>query len=499
MSIRASVFSAPTNVMALMHPFVTPAYNEVPGIPIGIDARSREIVNFDPWLLKDAGLINSTWGLFIGPKNVGKSAFLKILSFRLMLLSAGYTSMRTAINDYKPEGKDSEYSAFSRACNSIVFRIADMQVNPFDSRLFMSDENKPYELGLLGTAEMLCEFKKGSDLTGYENPALRAAISAMLRYDERYWSPNLLFKLLRSLAEDEVINYYDDLDNRLLGQLKARSVHADQSNGLERIQQRVTAGDNYSMQRIIEAGSEVANYLGDILTGSFGHMFGDKHSMYDLQTQDVVTKDWRGVDPDAEKLMRALDISIKTFAFENNRLDLLPHIEDDDEKHKPMDNIGYARANSFQSEIARSAHTVNLSATHELNSLRKGAVGSELYNLGNRIINNNGFFLIGRQPNKPDVLDELRDRCRLTDADRDMLPTLPNRHFLLCLGETEPARLIRTFATEVELPMLGTNSAVDRMNDRPDVFSEEDLALYAQANGVALAGEKSLAGEMTSA
>ena len=121
MGINASVFSGPTDLLAMGHPFCSVAYNETDGIPFGIDVRSGAIVYFDPWLLKNAGLINSAFGMLLGPKGHGKSATMKILALRLMLIAAGNQTMRAANNDYKPEGSDSESGEVRRVTGSKVF------------------------------------------------------------------------------------------------------------------------------------------------------------------------------------------------------------------------------------------------------------------------------------------------------------------------------------------------------------------------------------------
>lgn len=494
-SISSTVLTGPTNLMAMGHPFVAPAYNDVPGIPIGIDIRSRELCLLDLWRLKDIGFLGSLFGLFLGPKGWGKSATMKILAFRLMTLAAGYMMMRVSINDYKPEGKASEYEAFTRACRSKVFKINELSFNPLESQLFMLDDEGLYELGLISIAEKICAYLKGAPLDGDEPVALRVAIYTMVtKHDELVWSIPLLFKLLRSIETGEIMAYYRDLDHKLLQQLRERlGKLTDEENrrvAEEAIRATMYKSDNVDYNSVKRAGVYVASLLHQLLKGTYGNMIGVKHSLYELLTQPVVTKDWRGVSPEAETLMRIIDNGIKTNAIEKNRLDLLPHIELDDEKHKPMDNIVYARGDAYFSEIARATHTAQLSATHRLSSIRKGGVGSELYGLGNSIISNMGFVAISRQDNDPAVLDELRQRYTLSGSDTRTLAVLPKYTFGLKLGEEERIRFIRIFATPLEMStFLATDSATDRMVDRPDILNPEDLAQFAEKNGFIYLGE----------
>ena len=492
MGINASVFSGPTDLLAMGHPFCSVAYNETDGIPFGIDVRSGAIVYFDPWLLKNAGLINSAFGMLLGPKGHGKSATMKILALRLMLIAAGNQTMRAAINDYKPEGSESEYGEVSRVTGSKVFKIANMNVNPFEADLYMTATNSTYELGILGTSEAICEFAKGSDLRGHENTAHRIAIHTMLQFDQNLWSPTLLFKILRSISDTQIQSYFRNLDDKLQRQMTTRLksiVDISQQRTVEgQIEQLVHAKDNHKYEDIKAAADSVSTMLGDVLTGSYASMFGNEHSLYSMLTQRAVTKDWRGVEPEAETLMRILDTRIKIAAIENNRIDLLPHIEIDDEKHKSMDNLVYAKSHSFFSEIARGTHTCNLSATHRFDSVRRGGVGSELYRLGETIINNLGFVMIGRQNDDPKILDELQTRYNLSNANTRILTELPNYTFGLKIGESEKMRFVRVFATPNELAVMKTNASTDRMIARPDVFSSEQIEKFAKENGIVYIG-----------
>ena len=147
MAINASVLSGSTNLMAMGHPFAGPTGPRnkktgelIGGVPIMIDVRTHDVIVIDPWLLKDGGVIHSAFGLILGPKGHGKSSLMKILANRLSVLTAGYDMMRMTINDYKPEESASEYELFTRHMRSKVFKIAEMRVNPFESKLFTVGE-----------------------------------------------------------------------------------------------------------------------------------------------------------------------------------------------------------------------------------------------------------------------------------------------------------------------------------------------------------------------
>lgn len=443
--------------------------------------------------MQQRGVIHSTFCMFLGKKKHGKSGAMKIIASRLMLMAAGDDQMRVTINDYKPEGKDSEYAAFSAYHNSKVFRIADMSVNPFEAKLYQfggSGANlQTHELGMLGTAESICEFAKGSRLSGKEHTALRIALAAMLEYNEAFWSLQLLAKLLRSIEKRHVDAYFGRLDAKLHAQLKNRADSLTdplvRDTAIEDVMHVVEAPNNLSVEELQSAGSGTATYLDRVLFGSYGNMFGTKHSLYDMLTQRTVTKDWRGVTEEAEQIMRILMTRIKISAIERNTLALLPHIDIDDEQHRSMGSLVYARSHSHLSEIGRGVHTFSMTATHGLNSIRRGDTGSELYNLGNTIIGNVGMVFIGRQVNSPTVLDELRQLYQLTGVQTESLTTLPRQTFLVKAGDEE-ARYVQITAAPDDMLYLPSDSASKRMTAPVDHTDQESLRRYAQANGIKL-------------
>lgn len=490
MSTKASSFSAPTHTMALLHGFASPAYTKAGGIPLFMDVLSRDYTGSDFWRMKDNGDINTKWGIVVGNVGQGKSAAMKILIMRLLCASAGFNNLRAWINDYKSEANESEYSKLSKVTQSVVFRMAEMSVNPFESRLFLDKDKKVNYLGLFNMGELLAEFGKKSQLTSVESVGLTIVLSIMFNMSEEYWAPDLIEKLSRSITKEQITSYYRTIDNSLIKKLRARAAEHSGTklaeDSLRQAMQYANAADNYSIEEIQNAAVQVSFYYHNILHGKNGMIFGSSHSMYDLYVQKTVTRDWRGLDPDAETLLRIIDNIIQMTAIDNNRTDLLPHLNADDEMHRPMDVFAYAKSTAYKSEIARSTFTVNLSATHRLASIRKGAVGSELYRYGDTIINNLGFGLIGKQQNDPVVLNELADRFRLTKANKNALPGLPPRHFVYVLGDKERPRLVRTFATPSEIEVLPTNQANDYVLDRPNPYNERDIVRYAEENGFAL-------------
>lgn len=111
--MKGAALVSSTGQAALNHPFIGSDYADLPGLPIGINVRTRQLVCIDFWLLKRLGNIHSTFVQIFGPKDCGKSALMKWIVLLGCMRVAEYDRMRVVIHDRKPEGKDSEYGPLS--------------------------------------------------------------------------------------------------------------------------------------------------------------------------------------------------------------------------------------------------------------------------------------------------------------------------------------------------------------------------------------------------
>ena len=479
--IRARAFGGPTQHLALIHPFYGTDSVLRYGVPIGIDMMTRQLVYFDPWYLKSIGAIHSAQGLFIADKGLGKSATMKILTVRLGMLSAGYNAMRMSVNDHKNEGEQMEYTPLIETIGARVFTMANMRVNPLDHRLCPTLSN------LIDMASMLCSFSTGQ-LDVVAKTALRVAVYRMYRMSEDLWSLSLLHAIVRSMTLDDVDSYFAESSRILREEQLARlkELRLDElTDQYADIDQRPFSVDR---DDIVHAATRVYHMLDDLVSGEDADLFGTSTGLYEMYTQRANGKNWSGLTARGETIMRTLDAKIKSYAIENRDYRLIAHLELDDERHRSISNLANARASAYFSKVARAVPTCNISATHRLGDLRRGGFGSEAYSLGDSIINDMGFVMIGRQRNSKAIIDELHEKYRLTAVQRDYLPALPPYCFMFKLGEEFEPTFVRIFATPKELSIIKTDSATETMLSRPDVMSPDDLQRYAEVNGVRYLG-----------
>jgi hypothetical protein len=467
---RAAAFLQPTANMMANHPFGGPAEflpggQDITGIPMGKFVFRNAPWYFDPFLLKADGAIASYNGLVIGNKGMGKTTILKLIAYRLPLIGAGNGFMRCAINDHRPEGGRSEYARLGDALNSEVFDIANHSVNPFESELKLGD------LSTLEMALMLCEHVNKAPLIGSDFEALKVAVWMMLGRSSLLWSIETLMQMCLLMTSDDVKGQQENMDTRMKQRLEQRiekfAEYNEASTFRKELEGIYREPGSVNIDEIMHSRFHIASLLGTLVEGKYGRMLGGGDSLYRMLSQPVVINDWRGVTRDAVGLMRAIYHRIQINAIEQELHHLYPNIELDDEDHQSMDELVYAKSKALKSKIARSARLLSLSGSHRLSDYRKGGAGSELERYGDSILKDMDFFLVGRQANNKEDLDELRDRLNLTSEQRTELTTLDKYIFGMKMGETEPWDYVQATPNDDEEPLIRSNRANDFMIDRP--------------------------------
>lgn len=493
--MKGASFLATIGQTAHAHPFVDASPYQLPGFPIGINLRNRSLVCIDFWLLKQLGNIHSTFVQIFGPKDCGKSGLLKLFGVYGLMRVAYYDKMRVVIHDRKPEGEESEYSALSRRTNCKPFYMGDMQANPFERRLYLrqTDNDDVYELGIIEMAKLLAEYNSNIPLSELEYDALRVAVFEMIyQYLEENWSPPVLAKICASPDPHMLERYEVALHNKLVAQAEERAAKAENNEVRDRMTAEIKELANrprlLQFSELAAASMSLAIRLENLLEGELGRIIGSRHSLYELNTQQATVKIWQGMTEKAETLARIIDTRISLLASELNRADLLPHIVIDDERHRSMENLEYAKTLSYQSEIARANYTLNMGGSHWHSSLRKGGAGSELWNIGDLVIRNSGLRIYGRLANDPAMVREVMDMNHLTPTEATMLTVLPNYCFGAKLyGESGPMVFFRAIAPQILLrDIMQTNSAASLMSTPTEIGSYAWLWEYAKRNGLEL-------------
>lgn len=491
MAIKSTVFSWTPETASMAQPWYSPAHPNVPGVPIGVNIFTRKLVMFDPWLLKNAGVITSARGMILGEKGHGKSTLMKLLAIRLGALAAHRERMRILINDHKPEDGHAEYRALTDFFESTVYRLADHQVNIFDKEMGITPSDT------LEIAINVAEFVGEKKLQGFEPFALQLAVFKMLRMERAEPSPLLLERLLYSLEDTDLKQYFDVSNDILKTSAMDRQAELDELARLNGGEPRDVISDielvterphNIPMHELQRAGAYCATLLGMTRAGNYGEMFGGNASMRDVLTQTAVTLDWTGVPVKAKSLLRTILMICKASAIARNDHGLMPHISLQDEVSQSMEDLVFAKQAAKESKIARGLREFEISGTHRLSDYRKGGVGSELHGYGNSIINDTSLFFLGKQPGDRENLDELQERFNLNQTHREFLTRIPKYCFGLSLGDQKTI-FFRVIATPLEKELIKTDAATEAMVDRLPVWQSPDVQRrIAMMNGVEMIG-----------
>lgn len=384
-----------------------------------------------------------------------------------------------------------EYDTIARLMGCEPFVMSAMRVNPFDSRIC-----KTYSQ-LLAMATLLASFGGLDRLDVRTKRTLRVAVLRMFKRDPIFWTPAGLLDTVRTLCEQDVADYHDGSRSILIREyaskrrvLRRTLNKEDLAKADQDFRAMLDREITLSSELTLAGKEHLFDLLDDVFSGPDADLFGDSHGMFDMYAQRASVRQWTGFASGGigETIMRTLDAQLRSFAIENGQMELLAHLELDDERHRSISNIVNARASAYFSKIARSLPIVNLSATQRMSDLRKGDVGSEHYLLGESIIDDLGGVLLARQRGSKAALDEIQERYVLTNTQRAMLPRLPKYTMFLKPSEEYPASLMQVFATPTELPLLKTDQSNEQLLKRPGIAVLRNIERYAEINGVKLIG-----------
>jgi hypothetical protein len=285
----------------------------------------------------------------------------------------------------------------------------------------------------------------------------------------------MLMKMCLLMTSDDIKGQQQDMDNRMKGRLEERikkfanSEHEGEFLRLE-LKGIYDQPNTLATNEILGSALRIASLLGTLLEGKYGKMLGGGDSLFDMLTQPVVVKDWRGVTGDAVGLMRAIDHRIQINAIERELFHLYPNIELDDEDHRSMEYLTYAKSKALKSKINRSTRMLSLSGSHRLSDYRRGS--GELARYGQSIIDDMDFYFVGKQTGMPDQLDELAKRLLLNEQQRNELSVIPDYVFGAKIGESEPYVYVQALPNKKEGLIIKSNKTNDDMVNRPGLNPE---------------------------
>lgn len=469
MAFKGRFFKGTPESAALMQPYVAPAPVCNSGILLGINMLTRKLEYFDPWALKMQGTITSTMFLVLGDKGYGKSSLMKSLILRLSGMQAASVNsqpelMRVRVNDRKPEDGEPEYKPVSDYLESLVVPLnRQAGINPFDPAMNMT------AFDIVETAVNLCEEISGQALGGFEAFAIQVGVHKMLTQVPEQASPGLLEYLMRGLDGRDIAAYFTASSTGIEAEYaKAMSERGETISPDANVIKRP---HNIPEAEFKRAAGLISSYLGRLLRGDYGGIFGGDISLRDSLSQPMVTFDWSGVNDRSRTLLQSLLWKWQTVALNRNDLSLIPHINVGDEEHEAMTNLMYVRFQAAYVKKARAFHTADFRATQYQRDIGlAGHEGSEIRSLAQGILLGMGARIIFRQPKDDEVLNDLA-QLGISDQDLELLPRLPVGCCAIKYPDL-PIRWVQHILTPTELELVKSNAAARRMTQRISVQAD---------------------------
>jgi len=470
MATESRTFRGTPESAALMQPWVAPSPANRGGIFLGVNLRTRKPEYFDPWQLKMDGTISSTQFAVYGDKGGGKTTFQKAMAIRGQSLQAGMIngvpdSIRTRINDRKPEDGRPEYEAITEFLHSLTIRLNQQaSINVFDPKMNMT------EFDLNETTVNICEQISGAKLIRFQPLAIQVGIHRMLQLMPDKASPEMLEYILRYLNAADLQDYFDSISSGLDEQYEAAI--AERGDTLPAESRPVRREHNIPFEVFQHDAALVSSYLGRLLRGDYGGIIGGTGSLRDALSQPMVTFDWSGVNEQARTLLMSMFWKWQTVALNNNDLSLIPHLDFSDEEADALTNLMYVRFQAAFVKKARAFHTASFRAVQYRRDIaRAGADGSEIRALCEGILLGMGAEFYFRQPEDDNVLDDMVKRG-ISEQDARYLTNInlppgvvgvkyPNR----------PFELIQILIGPTEMELVKTNAAAERMANRQPVHT----------------------------
>jgi hypothetical protein len=400
-------FRSSPRAAAVYQPSVAPPLPCKEGVPLGREVVSGQVVYCDPHTLRLLNIISSTIFLIVGNKGKGKSAFMKMLIGRFLLMQGAITNglpalMHARVSDRKIEGEagEGEYFALTDWWKSkpiAINRRASLNI------LHYRMHNDVYEV--LEMAVDVCEMVKGAPLENFERQALTVAVYKMWTEYRTGSSVEALQATANTITITDK-NHYDGLDSDNTLEVFARQ-GIDLAE-LAKLKHVMGKENNTPAAEFERDAALVAGYLGDLRGGAYGRFIGGLSDFREELKQPVATFDQSGMSMQARILFEGVMTRFHDRAFARQDYEVLPNVMVRDEELKAFDNVVYARSQAAQVMEARASRTIDLrSVLYEPSFEQAGAEGSEIRGLAQSILRGVGGRFYFRLPDDDAVRHSL--------------------------------------------------------------------------------------------
>jgi len=451
--------------------------------------RTGRVVYFDPWLLKDMGLITGLIFLMLGVRGSGKTSLLIELITELIARQAGIdkktgypNEMNVRIttrkanmgneDDEELDEDDENSEAEFKATNDFLYgNFVDINqqgfINIFDPKMGMS------EWDLLETGVNVCELANNEvPLINFQPLALQVGVHKMLTQFSAIASPEVLEVATRTLTMYDLENYFFRSNSEVLGTFD--KVLAQQPELKAQLGVTMNKPHNVPKQEFLHDAGFVSAQMGRVLRGDFGHVFGGTNSLHDILSDTVTTLNMTGLNSKARTLVESMLWKWNTIAMTRKDYGLIPGINIGDEEHEGAESLMYMRYWAQNVAKARAYRTADFRATQYRKQLTEaGSEGSEIRAKANQINTGIGAHFIGRMA---DIDSAVEDLSGFGVAEHDIMNTVdygPGQFGFLIPGQ--PIFPFQALLTPTQFELARSDQATESMMEFMPVMSFEHI------------------------
>lgn len=491
---RGRILQTTPDGAALFHPIRGNAPLTAAGIPFR-SLRTGELLFFDPWGarsrkkgdISSKPLVIAPTFFFHGTLGSGKTAAAIMYAARLRNMQAGITSdgrfanrTRIRIHDRKTKGDDElggegEYAPFGRYIGATVVDLNRQgHFNVFDPKMVRNYHD------LIEIAVNVCEnVLSVSPLPGYMPLAMQVGVWKMQKLARDATSPGVLEYIIRNLQEEDVNNYFTELDKNTF-------------KGKEQLLEELaltTEQPEYVVVNDFKADAKIlANALLQLKHGRYGGVFGDEHSLYDALSAEHTILNWIGVNDDAASMMDAVLMKYQTIAVASGDRSIIPHVEITDEAHNAMRRLMYLRFYVQLLKEARSLKTARFIFTQEDKDITMhGDDGSVIAKTAAGLRDAIGGHFFGGMKYSEALIDRLRG-LGFSRQDALLTTVLEPGCFAFKPSLRRDTLLLQLIPGATEWSLIQSDAATESMVNRRPILSfegmEERVARWsARSNG----------------
>jgi hypothetical protein len=459
----AGMVSPAYDVIGALNPLITAYDGGQHDTTIGREIDTEAHYDLNPDKLMADGRIGSKKLAIFGLIGSGKTLLAKMMAYRLAGNSSGGRRGRIEADDINRRNGVPEYSilATELGCEPLW---ADEPLNEFDPEFKLSFSDH-----LDSARELFIQSNEGLAPVNNQEYILEVILSKMYREMPEIASLDTLeFLSGRPTAED--FTTYRALNE---SSFRGRVNLDENSEVAQRVAGLMDRKPTLFMDDLLRDAAYVNQRLNRLLFGNFGTRFGGTANSAQKLQQQVVIRDYTGLNDATVNLVQSFMWRLKRRSIANNDRRFMAQISLHDENYKLFRvSPAYAVNMSDDMKQQRNSDEFKVTITHRIRDYwSAGAAGSQAQNLATNMFSDFDMFAIGAQKKK-DVRD-LRKIMDISDEEERRIRAQRTGQFAIKIGQEGMVFIDTTPAITPTIARIGrSNGALDAALERRKIVDE---------------------------